>query len=91
MDGPEEAQVESAATGIADHAREQAGTDEITVLGPAPQALSRLRDRHRWHVLLKGPDGKALRRVAAAALAWSDQPGHRKVRVIADVDPIEVL
>ena len=91
VDGADEAQVEAAATGIADHARAQAGKDEITVLGPAPQALSRLRDRHRWHVLLKGPDGRALRRVAAAALAWAEQPGHRKVRVIADVDPIEVL
>jgi primosomal protein N' (replication factor Y) len=91
VDGPDEAAVESAATGIADHAREQAGTDEIIVLGPAPQALSRLRDRHRWHVLLKGADGRVLRRVAAAALAWSEQPGHRGVRVIADVDPIEVL
>jgi primosomal protein N' (replication factor Y) len=91
LDGPDAGEVERAATGLAEHARERAASDDIAVLGPAPQALSRLRDRHRWHVLLKGADGRALRRVAGEALAWSDQPGHRRVRVIADVDPIEVL
>ncbi len=91
VDGPDEALVERAATGIAEHAREQAGDDNITVLGPAPQALSRLRDRHRWHVLLKSESAKTLHRIAASALTWADQPGHRNIRVIADVDPIEVL
>jgi primosomal protein N' (replication factor Y) (superfamily II helicase) len=91
VDGPDAGEVERAATGLAAHARASAANDDIAILGPAPQALSRLRDRHRWHVLLKGTDGRALRRVAGEALAWSDQPGHRKVRVIADVDPIEVL
>ena len=91
VDGPDEGEVERAAADMAERARGGAQADDIVVLGPAPQALSRLRDRHRWHVLLKGADGRALRRVAGEALAWSDQPGHRKVRVIADVDPIEVL
>jgi primosomal protein N' (replication factor Y) len=91
LDGTDEGAVERAATALAEQARERVGSDEVIVLGPAPQALARLRDRHRWHVLLKGADGRALRRVAGELLAWSEQPGHRGVRVIADVDPIEVL
>jgi primosomal protein N' (replication factor Y) len=73
---------------MAERAREQGAAHDIQVLGPAPQALARLRGRHRWHVLLKGASGAALRHIAAAALA---QPAHPGVRVIADVDPIEVL
>src|SRR5262249_42409222 len=91
IDGPDEQDVESAATTIAELARERAADREVTVLGPAPQALSRLRGRHRWHVLLKGERGAALREIAADALAEFEKPGHGHVRVIADVDPIEVL
>jgi primosomal protein N' (replication factor Y) len=91
VDGPDEAGVEQAATALAERARALAGTRDITVLGPAPQALSRLRGRYRWHVLLKSAAGAPLREIAAALLAEVDRPGHGKTRVIADVDPIEVL
>ena len=90
-DGPDAAEVEAAATAIAERARALAADQEITVLGPAPQALSKLRGRHRWHVLLKGSSGTALRQIAADALSRAGQPGQRRVRIIADVDPIEVL
>jgi primosomal protein N' (replication factor Y) len=91
VDGPEEEQVEQAATGLAERARALAGERDITVLGPAPQALSRLRGRYRWHVLLKAAAGAPLREIAATLLAESERPGRGKTRVIADVDPIEVL
>jgi len=91
VDGPEEEEVGAAAGVLADRARTLAGERDITVLGPAPQALSRLRGRYRWHVLLKGAAGAPLREIAAALLAESERPGHGKTRVIADVDPIDVL
>ena len=90
-DGPDEARVAATAEAMAERARELAAKHEAQVLGPAPQALARLRGRHRWHVLLKGPHGAALREIAADALSRADQPGHGSVRVMADVDPIEVL
>ncbi len=91
VDGPDEGEVEAAAGALADLVRERAGEREVVVLGPAPQALSRLRGRFRWHVLLKGDQGALLRELAQEALVWADQPGRRRLRVIADVDPIEVL
>ena len=90
-DGPDEGEVEAAALALAERAREVAEPHGITVLGPAPQALSRLRGRYRWHLLLKGDSGVKLREAAAAALAWAEEPGRRRVRIVADVDPIEVL
>jgi len=64
----------------------------VTLLGPAPQALARLRGRYRWHLLLKGSSGHAVREIAALGLAWAEsrkRPGA--VRVQADVDPSDVM
>jgi primosomal protein N' (replication factor Y) len=91
VDGPDEGEVEAAATALAERAQVVAEPNGIVVLGPAPQAHGRLRGRFRWHLLLKGGSGAKLREAAAAALAWAEEPGHRRVRVVADVDPIEVL
>ena len=90
LDGPDEAAVERAATALAERARAGAG-DDVIVLGPAPQPLARLRDRHRWHVLLKSSEGRSVRTLAAALLDWADEHVKGSLRVMADVDPIEVL
>jgi primosomal protein N' (replication factor Y) len=90
LDGADEAAVERAATALADRAREQA-VEGVAILGPAPQPLARLRDRHRWHVLLKSAEGRHVRELAAALLDWADREIAGSVRVMVDVDPIEVL
>ena len=61
---------------------------ELTVLGPAPCPLARIKDRWRWHVALKG-DGGVLGRVVrygATRLAGSGEP-----RVTIDRDPVSLL
>jgi primosomal protein N' (replication factor Y) len=89
--GPDEAKVEAAARELAARAESVAGPLGVTVLGPAPQALAKLRNQHRWHLLLKGGDAAKVRAAAAAALAWAEEPGRRGAQVAADVDPIETL
>ena len=89
--GPDEAEVEKAARAIGEIAEAAAAPLGVTVLGPAPQALARLRNQHRWHLLLKGDNGAKVREVAAAALAWSEQKGRGRAKVMADVDPIDAL
>src|SRR5438874_5522838 len=89
-DGPDGAAVEAAANALADRARLLGEGRGVQVLGPAPQALVRLRGRFRWHVLLKGTQAAALREVAGGVLAAADA-GPKGVRVMGDVDPIEVL
>ncbi len=90
--GKEEAQVEESATRVAEALRSDAALEGVTVLGPAPQMLARLKGQHRWHVLLKAERASVLRGAASRALDIAEEtPRARAVRVIADIDPFEVL
>jgi primosomal protein N' (replication factor Y) len=57
----------------------------LTVLGPAPCPITRLRGLWRWHVLVKAAEARALGRVVRAWRAKS----HRAVTV--DRDPVSLL
>jgi len=89
--GRDEARVEEAATRLREAIEGQAGASGVEVLGPAPQALARLKGQHRWHLLLKAKSATRLREVAALALEQADAARLGGVRVMADVDPVEVL
>jgi primosomal protein N' (replication factor Y) (superfamily II helicase) len=60
----------------------------ITVLGPAPCPLLRLKDRWRWHVLLRGPSDALGRVVRYAARRVKRQ---ERTRVVIDRDPVSLL
>jgi primosomal protein N' (replication factor Y) len=63
-------------------------TSALTVLGPAPAPLVRLRGEHRVQFLLKGGRRGEMRRALNTALAG--MPNVRR-RVTVDVDPLSVL
>ncbi len=63
-------------------------TAGLTILGPAPAPLVRLRGEHRVQFLVKGTRRAEMRRALQAALA--DMPQVRR-RVTVDVDPLTVL
>lgn len=90
--GPDEAEVERTAHALGDAIREAAERDGVDVLGPAPQALARLRNQYRWHLLLKSTNARPLRAAAERALEWAEAKGRgSRVKILADVDPIEAL
>jgi primosomal protein N' (replication factor Y) len=60
----------------------------VTLLGPAPCALARIKDRWRWHVLLKGTS-EELGKVVRYASGRITSAGA--VRVILDRDPVSLL
>ncbi len=60
---------------------------EVSVLGPAPAPLARLRGLWRFHILLKAERRSSLRQVLAAA----PRGGRGDVRRILDVDPVSML
>ncbi len=60
----------------------------VTLLGPAPCPLARIKDRWRWHVLLKGPS-EALGRIVRYAAQRLSRAGD--VRIVLDRDPVSLL
>jgi primosomal protein N' (replication factor Y) len=92
LTGADEGQVERAAESLGEAIASEAEARSVRVLGPAPQALARLRGKYRWHLLLKAASAPALRAVAARGLEWAESKARPSaVRVVVDVDPVEVL
>ena len=60
----------------------------ISVLGPAPAPLAKVKDRWRWHVVLKGPRNDIGRVVRYAGTRL---PNTKQVRVTIDRDPVSLL
>jgi primosomal protein N' (replication factor Y) len=60
----------------------------VDVLGPAPCVLARIKNRWRWHVVLRG-DSEALGRIVRYAASRLPEPDG--VRVIIDRDPVNLL
>ncbi|MEJ0010920.1 MAG: primosomal protein N' [Alphaproteobacteria bacterium] len=81
LDGADEAKVREAGRRLAQSAPQDA---RLTVLGPAPAPLSRLRDQYRYRLLVKAQKGVHLQRTLKAWLAGKKFSG---VRIKLDVNP----
>jgi primosomal protein N' (replication factor Y) (superfamily II helicase) len=90
VSGPDEGEVSRRAAILADWCTALIDRHElpISVLGPAPCPLVRIKDRWRWHVLLKGPS-EALGRVVRYAARRLKR--DRSTRIVIDRDPVSLL
>ena len=88
--GPHEREVSRRTAALADWCTSLVRKHQlpITVLGPAPCPLVRIKERWRWHVVLKGPS-EALGRVVRYAAQRLERGG--KTRVVIDRDPVSLL
>ncbi len=69
--------------------RKHSGT--MTVLGPIPATVQRIRGRHRWQILVKSPDGDAARQSVKATLeAIEAGKESRGLKFDVIVDPMEL-
>ncbi|MEO8945236.1 MAG: primosomal protein N', partial [Gemmatimonadaceae bacterium] len=68
--------------------REAAG---LTVVGPAPSAVERIKTRWRWHVLLKSEHPHELTRTGRYFLERFPVPARDGLRVTFDRDPVTLL
>jgi primosomal protein N' (replication factor Y) len=90
VSGLEEGAVTRRAAALADWCQALAERHrlELSVLGPAPAPIARLKERWRWHVLLKGPTetiGRVVRALAPRLRPDAD------VRIALDRDPVSLL
>ena len=64
---------------------------EIELVGPAPCPIDRIKDRWRWHFLLKSTSASALTRVSLYIAGRYQLPRLANLRLIVDRDPAALL
>jgi primosomal protein N' (replication factor Y) len=64
-----------------------------TLLGPAEAPIARIKDRHRWHMLLKAASSRILHQWLKDTLAETHQERDqlRAARISVDIDPVTFL
>lgn len=89
--GRKEEQIREYMHELADALRGFAGDldNDSHVLGPAPAPISRIKRRHRYHLMLKCPDSGSVHDLLDRASGLLKGPSGAKVLV--DVDPISML
>ena len=88
IEAAEDKYVQDAAVGLANLARKFQKRSEPEVLGPAPAPLTRLRDKFRWQLLIKGKNLEALHAFLhrlEGEIATLGKAG--KVKIAIDIDP----
>ena len=63
----------------------------VTVIGPAPCPVERMKQRWRWHVLIKAERASELGRVGRYLVEKFDVPARGGMRVTVDRDPVALL
>jgi primosomal protein N' (replication factor Y) len=69
----------------------RANAPAVTLTGPAPCPIDRIRGRWRWHFLLRSDSPRQLGAVLGPLHRRSIKPGAADVRVILDRDPVSLL
>ncbi len=93
VEATEAQRAERAATllGSAASSAREVKSGVITVLGPVPAFLARVKGRYRWQMLLKASDVKALHCCAKSIRATFLARMEKGVTITLDVDPITIL
>ncbi len=87
--GRDESKVRTRAEEIAAAAKAALPAGEGEVLGPAPAPIAKLKDRHRWHALIKGTGARTLHDLAKRL--GKLLRGSKGLDVVLDVDPVSLL
>ena len=94
VSGTGEVPVQEAAQHAADWVLDllaQHGGSALTLTGPAPCPIDRIRGRWRWHFLLRSPTPGPLGGVCRQLQERYTLPGGAELRMIVDRDPVSLL
>ncbi|MGB8658511.1 MAG: primosomal protein N' [Candidatus Zixiibacteriota bacterium] len=68
------------------------GTKEVEILGPAPAPLSKIKNQHRWQLLVKTKNATSTGSLIRDLLVADENLRNRKgVRITINVDPMGML
>ncbi len=94
VSGTDQAQTAAAATAAAawvEQLIEQARVRDLELVGPAPCPIERIKDRWRWHFLLKSSKPATMSRVARYVAEKCPIPRVAELRLVVDRDPVALL
>ncbi len=63
----------------------------ITILGPSPAPLEKIRGKLRWHLLIKSPKVNGIQKALVTLTKIFDQMDQTGVKWAIDVDPVAML
>jgi primosomal protein N' (replication factor Y) len=89
LEGRDDGRTERAADELARALRDAAsglGLPAMSVLGPAPPPIERVRGWYRWQIMLRAAEPRAVRALARGARAWEPHARRRHLRLAIDVD-----
>jgi primosomal protein N' (replication factor Y) len=73
------------------HALLRSKPASVVLVGPAPCPVDRIKNRWRWHVLVKAEHPKELTRLSRYFLERFRVPKEAGLRVTLDRDPVALL
>ncbi|MGH7504455.1 MAG: replication restart helicase PriA, partial [Longimicrobiales bacterium] len=95
LSGTDGDEVQRAAINAGDHVRalvaRARASDAISLTGPAPCPIDRIRGRFRWHFLLRGRRARALGAALRQLQHYTVSPGSADLRIVIDRDPVTLL
>ncbi len=94
VSGTDQAQTAAAATAAAawvGQLIERARVRDLELVGPAPCPIDRMKDRWRWHFLLKSSRPATMTRVARYVAEKCPVPRVADLRLVVDRDPVALL
>ncbi|NIM07171.1 MAG: primosomal protein N', partial [Armatimonadetes bacterium] len=74
---------------LAQRIREKKVEADLEILGPAPAPLAKLKDRYRYHILLRATEPGLIQRVLNGM--QEDLVSHGRMHVVVDVDPVSLM
>lgn len=69
----------------------RAALRDVVLVGPAPCPIDRIKDRWRWHVLVKSTRAGAMTRLARYVAERCPVPKIADLRLVVDRDPVSLL
>ncbi len=90
MTGTDEMAVKYYADKMLSFLEERAAGGGLQFMGPAPAPLARVKDRYRYHIILKGKSGSVLRR-ALAAVQNGPPARQNGIATVIDIDPQNLM
>ncbi len=70
----------------------QTSGNGMSILGPAPSVVARIRGQYRWHLIARSSNSKGMRNAVRSAWdKWEVDADRKQLQIKVDVDPVGMM